>query len=642
VVPSPESKALTEPEGWVKSSSKRARPIAIVAKWVSQPSTFGCKDATVDEKIDSGQRPEVDDDTMPEPERAEASSRPRRWRLRWVFTRRLCFGGLAGALVFFCLSMTPSLVPREVLMQGVVSGVSVAIGYGFGSLLSSGIRKLIRREPSATFKSRAWWILAGSTLVMGGLYLYFGSAWQEDIRRVMEMEQFRAYDWVSVVLITLIIAAVLLVVARLVRGLAKSLIRLGDRFMPHSLTVNVSVVLVALLVAGFAQGVLFNGMVTTINSTYSLNDRDTNPWISQPTSELRSGGPDSVVDWDTLGTKGRDFTGIGGGPTTEQIEAFNGETATEPIRIYVGLKSADEVRDRVDLAMQELERTGAFERSVLIVNTTTGTGWVDENVVDSVEFMHRGDTAQVAMQYSYLPSWVSFLVDLSKASEAGEQLITAVSDRISQMPPEDRPTLLVFGESLGSYGTESAFTSPENMLSNVDGAMLVGPTFANPLHGELTSERDEGSPAWRPAVDGGESFHFAVAPEDLTDSSLYSSGTEWGPSRVVYLQNSSDPITYFNPDLIWSSPAWLQGERGPDVSADMTWMPVVSFFQVAADMAFAMSVPAGHGHSYGSNVVEGWAQLSAPEGWTSEDTAALRELIDQRAEERTERKEAAS
>jgi uncharacterized membrane protein len=392
---------------------------------------------------------------------------------------------------------------------------------------------------------------------------------------------------------------------------------------------------------GFAQGVLFNGMVSAINSTYSLSDRDTSPWISQPTSELRSGGAGSVVDWDTLGTKGRDFTGVGGGPTVEQIEAFTGEAAVEPIRIYVGLKSADDIRERVDLAMQELERTGAFERSVLIVNTTTGTGWVDENVVDSIEFLHGGDTAQVAMQYSYLPSWVSFLVDLSKASETGEQLITAVTDRISQMAPEDRPTLLVFGESLGSYGTESAFTSPENMLSNVDGALLVGPTFANELHSGLTSERDEGSPAWRPVVDDGESFRFAVAPEDLTDGSLYAEDTEWGPSRVVYLQNSSDPITYFNPDLLLSKPEWLEGERGPDVSDDMVWMPVVSFFQVAADMAFSMGVPAGHGHRYGSNVVEGWVQLSAPDGWSDDDTEALRQLIDERAEERDKRKEAA-
>jgi len=117
--------------------------------------------------------------------------------------------------------------------------------------------------------------------------------------------------------------------------------------------------------------------------------------------------------------------------------------------------------------------------------------------------------------------------------------------------------------------------------------------------------------------------------------------SEWGPSRVVYLQNSSDPITYFNPELLWSEPAWLRGERGPDVSEDMVWMPVVSFFQVAADMAFSMGVPAGHGHRYGSNVVEGWVQLSAPEGWTDDDTAALRLLIDERAEQRDKKKEAA-
>ena len=43
-----------------------------------------------------------------------------------------------------------------------------------------------------------------------------------------------------------------------------------------------------------------------------------------------------------------------------------------------------------------------------------------------------------------------------------------------------------------------------------------------------------------------------------------------------------------------------------------------AFFQVAADMAFSMDVPAGHGHRYGSNVVDGWVEISAPEGWTDD------------------------
>ena len=401
-----------------------------------------------------------------------------------------------------------------------------------------------------------------------------------------------------------------------------------------------SVVTVAVVVALLLEGVLFNGMIGALNRTYALTDRDTNPWITQPVSELRTGGPGSLVEWESLGVRGRDFTGDGGGPTVSEIEAFSGEPAMEPIRVYVGLRSADTLDERIELALAELERTGAFERSVLVVNTTTGTGWVDENVADSLEFLHNGDTAQIAMQYSYLPSWVSFLVDRSEASSTGEQLITAVVDRVNDMNPADRPKLFVFGESLGSFGTESAFTSPRNLLSNVDGALLVGPTFVNPLHGRLTRDRDPGSPVWRPVVNGGQSVRFAVAPSDLTDVALYPEGQDWTEPRVVYLQNSSDPITYFDPALLFSKPAWLEGERGPDVSDDMIWMPVVTFWQVAADMAFSMGVPAGHGHRYGANVVDGWVQVFAPSEWSDADTAALRDLVDRRAEERAARKEA--
>jgi uncharacterized membrane protein len=558
-----------------------------------------------------------------------------------VFTRHLCFGGLAGALVLFCLSMTPSLVPRSWLFQGAVSGVSVAIGYGLGSALSAGIRKVLKTEPSPAAKRRAWWILLGSGVVAGGLFLWFGAMWQDDVRALMEMERLAAYEWGLILLVTVVLAYFLLVVSRLVRGATRVLIRLLDKVFPHHVTVIGSVTVVALLVAGFLQGVLVNGMVTAMNSAYSVIDRGTSPWISQPESELRTGGPGSLVEWETLGTKGRDFTGDGGGPTAADIEAFTGEPAMEPVRVYVGLRSGDDIDERIDLALAELDRTGAFDRSVLVVNTTTGTGWVDENVADSIEFLHGGDTAQIAMQYSYLPSWVSFLVDRSKASETGEQLITAVVDRVNQMNADDRPQLLVFGESLGSFGTESAFTSPRNMVANVDGAFLVGPTFVNPLHGEFTSGRDEGSPSWRPVVDGGEQVRFAVAPADFTDESLFPPGAEWQEPRIAYLQNSSDPITYFNPALLWSEPSWLRGERGPDVSEDMVWIPVVTFWQVAADMAFSMDVPAGHGHRYGSNVVEGWVQLSAPAGWTDADTEALADLIDERAGERDRRKAAA-
>ena len=558
-----------------------------------------------------------------------------------MFARHLCFGGLVGALALFSLSLTPSLVPRLWFLQGVVSGISVAIGYGLGSAASAGLRTLIGLEPSPNVKQRAWWALAGSAVAVIALSLYIGSEWQRNVRELMGMDQLRAHEWFATVMLTVVLAYVLLVAARLTRGATRVLIRLLDRVLPREVTVVGSIVTVALVISLLLQGVLFNGIMNALNTAYSLADRSTNPWITQPTSELRSGGPGSLVEWESLGVRGRDFTGAGSGPDASEIAAFTGEPAEEPIRVYVGLRSADDLDARTDLAIAELERTGAFERSVLVVDATTGTGWVDENVADSVEFLHGGDTAQVAMQYSYLPSWVSFLVDRSEASTTSEQLITAVIDRVNDMNPADRPRLLVFGESLGSYGTESAFTSVRNLLANVDGALLVGPTFVNPLHRKLVEGRDRGSPVWRPIVDGGRSIRFAVEPADLTDERLYPAREPWTEPRVVVLQNSSDPITYFDPDLLWSEPAWLRGRRGPDVSPSMRWIPVVTFWQVAADLAFSMGVPAGHGHRYGSNVVDAWVSISAPEGWSDADTAALRTLIDARAEDRLLRREAA-
>ncbi len=210
-----------------------------------------------------------------------------KWRrTKWVFTRRLCFGGLAGALVLLCLSVTPSLLPREELMQGVVTGAAAAIGYGLGSLLSSVLRMVIRREPSRAVKRRAWWALGGSAVVMVGLFLYLGVRWQRDLRTLMGMEPLGAIDWLVIVVIAAVVFLILLVIARIVRGATRALIRFGDRFWSHTVTVNISVAVVALLLLGFAQGVLFNGMITFINNaclgTNQYDRRDVRSYAISP------------------------------------------------------------------------------------------------------------------------------------------------------------------------------------------------------------------------------------------------------------------------------------------------------------------------------------------------------------------------
>src|SRR4030095_7932846 len=138
----------------------------------------------------------------------------------------------------------------------------------------------------------------------------------------------------------------------------------------------------------------------------------------EPTNDpLRSGGPGSLVSWASLGNQGRTF--VAGGPSMDELRQFGGTGAAHPIRVYAGLDSAPTSRERAALAVRELQRTGAFSRRVLCVITTTGTGWVDPLAVEPLEYLYNGDTAMVGLQYSYLPSWLSFLVDKERAHEAG-------------------------------------------------------------------------------------------------------------------------------------------------------------------------------------------------------------------------------
>ena len=144
--------------------------------------------------------------------------RPVRDRLRWVFRRRLCFGGLAGALVFFCLSLAPSLLPRTVAVQGLVSGITTVIGYGLGSVLSAGIRNVIRSEPGRQFKRIAWWVLLGAGVVLVPLFLALGRSWQEDVRDLMGMDSQAPWKWGAIFVVAVLVALSLLVISRSCAG----------------------------------------------------------------------------------------------------------------------------------------------------------------------------------------------------------------------------------------------------------------------------------------------------------------------------------------------------------------------------------------------------------------------------------------
>jgi uncharacterized membrane protein len=139
---------------------------------------------------------------------------------------------------------------------------------------------------------------------------------------------------------------------------------------------------------------------------------------------------------------------------------------------------------------------------------------------------------------------------------------------------------------------------------------------------EATGNRDPGSPEWLAIYHDGENVRFAARADNLNRPDA-----PWGNPRIVYLQHASDPITWWNPDLLFDEPDWLKEPAGGDRPSDMFWFPVVTFLQVSADMAVAVDVPDGHGHRYVRDVVNAWAAILQPPGWTPEKTDRLREIV---------------
>ncbi|MFD6894241.1 alpha/beta hydrolase [Rhodococcus sp. NPDC060086] len=533
--------------------------------------------------------------------------------------------GLAVALFFFAQSMSPSLLPRVWYLQGVATGISIATGYGIGCLVAWILRRCgVRPQWTDATRRRGWWLLAVTALVVIPTFLVLGSWWQQVVRELVGLERLERLLYLPVLLVSLVVALLLIAVARLLRFEVVWLSAISARFLPDSVAKVAATIVVALvLVVVFDRGV-YRGILSVAETSAAASDHGTAEGVSRPTAPERSGSPDSLEAWDTLGREGRTF--VSGGPTTDEITAATGESALTPIRAYVGKESVGTVEEGAEKVVAELDRTGAFDRAVLAVVTTTGRGWVNENVAGALEFVSGGDSAIAAMQYSFLPSPLAFLADRETPQDAGRALFDAVYTRWEELPEDTRPKLVVFGESLGSYGGQAAFASGEALVAMTDGALLVGtPNFAEPW-GRITEGRDEGSLERLPIVDGGRNIRFASVPEDADLPG------EWEFPRVVFWQHASDPITWWSFDLILHEPDWLREPLGPDVDPGMRWIPFVTFWQVTLDMVFSADVPDGHGHSYGVDAADLWAEILVPQGWGSDDTIRVQNALSGRSQ----------
>lgn len=544
---------------------------------------------------------------------------------------RLDFSGVALGALFFCLSLTPSLLPRDWLFQGLIGGVNAAIGYGIGVF----VERLLRRF---ALRNRSWWPLAPKvsyalkTIVVAAaatscvLLLIPAAAWQRQVSELMGMQGPTTSSYLRVLVLAAVVCGVCVGVSRVLLDVIKTMARFLIRRwrLSDELALFIGTAVVVVLVITLVNGVLFRGFLAGANRVFQPQNTTTAEGVVQPVSPERSGSPESFAAWDTLGYQGRSF--VGTGPDAEELTRINGRPAKEPVRVYVGLQTADTDEARKAVLLSELERTGAFDREVLVIAPSTGTGWINPIAARSLEMIYNGDTAIVASQYSYLPSWISFLGDQQKSVDAGRMLIDAVHERWAQLPPDHRPRLVLYGESLGSMAGQGAFGwLPDISAMGFSSVLWVGPPNASALWHGLTVRRDPGTPEVEPRYDNGRTVRFSQgnnAKQIAADTA-----EPWDGTRVLFLQHSSDPIVWWSQDLLFTRPDWLSEAPGRDRTASMRWYPIITFWQVAADMTNASSVPGGHGHNYGDYILDGWVGVAAPAGWAPADTERIRAAL---------------
>lgn len=537
------------------------------------------------------------------------------------YSASFSFVGLVFATLLFAASLSPSLLPRHYIVQGLLSGLSTAVGYGVGVFSVWLWQYLEIPSPAAKVQVVSQRLSVVGVAIVVLSFLWRATVWQNSIRTLMEMQPVATAYPLRVAVIALFAAMILITAGRLLGRCWNFLADKLRRLLPRRVANVLSVILVGTLVLFLANGVILKAALRAADAAFLKMDALIDEGVEQPTEVLATGSTQSLIKWDSIGRRGKDFIAMG--PTQEEISQFWNRDAMRPLRVYVGLGSRKTPEDRAKLALEELKRAGAFDRALLVVVTPTGTGWLDPGAVDTLEYLHAGDTAIVSMQYSYLPSWITILVDPDRSRVAARVLFNEVYHYWKTLPKESRPKLYLHGLSLGSLGSESSTELLSIFEDPIHGALWSGPPFPSTTWSAITRGRNPDSPAWLPRFHNGRTFRFTGK-----ENSLKLAGESWGSIRVVYLQHASDPMIFFSPTLLYQRPEWLVGRRGPDVSPYLDWYPIVTFLQVAFDLPMATSIPVGYGHNYSpAGYIHAWVEVTEVDGWSDSDTERLTEWL---------------
>lgn len=540
-----------------------------------------------------------------------------------IIWRRPSKAGLVLSAVSFAAALVPSLLPRPLMFLLLLTTVGAVLGYAFGTFVGWLARKIrwVRRHQGPPW---AGWLIAGVAWLAALAFTPISVGWQAEQQSALDMPSALPSS-IVLVLATAISATLLLGLGRALRLATRSIAaqicripllarRVAD---PQSAvgrrTVLAARILTATVLVLIGYGLVLSGFTLLVSSYDQVNSDTTG---QGPANGDNSGSTASLVSWETLGREGRYF--VGNTMSPGDITAITQQPAEVPLRLYVGKQQGDSYQARTDLALAELDRSGAWDREYLAIIAVTGTGWVDPDAINSLEIVTGGAIASVAVQYTAVPSWIGFVLDPQTTQDQNANTINAILRAWRAKPADQRPELILFGESLGAFGSQSAWpagSSPAQVTKDISHVVWVGPPAESRLWKQWQTDRTAG-PAWQPVIDGGD-----IARTFINNTELVQAPPLTGPA-ITFSAHPNDPVVYWSPDLLFSRPAWIDPPLGPGVDPHIRYFPIITYLSLGMDL-ISGGGPPEVGHNYSGDIGPAIALTVNPPGWSPEKTAAM-------------------
>ena len=205
-------------------------------------------------------------DTAEATEEAAPQQEPPEKKLNW-WQRHYTFTGTVFAMVFLWLSLTPSLLPRGPLFQGLVSGAAGAFGYAIGVLAVWLVRYMRSKDASPHAPGWAWLAVVVVGVIGQILMIIYFHVWQDEVRDLNGVPRLAFWDHPLTAVLSIVVLFIFVEIGQLIGKLVRFLIRQLNRFAPPR--VSAVVVVVLLLALSIA---LLNGVVVRVGNGLPQQD----------------------------------------------------------------------------------------------------------------------------------------------------------------------------------------------------------------------------------------------------------------------------------------------------------------------------------------------------------------------------------